>query len=217
MRPTIRATWTARSFWRACRRGCATGSRRRWPRSFSSRISFPEQYGRKAWFTNSLNYYLAALFFNAFPLPQREAGARQTLRYIGEVLESGFSVLIFPEGRRHATGEIDGFRPGIGMIASRLGVPVVPVRLEGLDKVLHPSWKMAKPGRVRVAFGAPMRLSATTTRRWRSRWRTRSRDCNRSGVGLRPDSECCAARPRSLLSLESCVSLCRSRCGTMFV
>jgi long-chain acyl-CoA synthetase len=120
---------------------------------------FPEQYGRKAWFTNSLNYYLAALFFNAFPLPQREAGARQTLRYIGEVLESGFSVLIFPEGRRTTAGEIDGFRPGIGMIASRLGVPVVPVRLEGLDKVLHPSWKMAKPGRVRVAFGPPLRLS----------------------------------------------------------
>ena len=34
-----------------------------------------------------------------------------------------------------------------------------PVRLEGLDKVLHPSWKMARPGRVRVAFGAPMHLS----------------------------------------------------------
>ena len=29
------------------------------------------------------------------------------------------------------------FRPGIGMIASRLGVPVVPVRLDGLDDVLH--------------------------------------------------------------------------------
>jgi long-chain acyl-CoA synthetase len=120
---------------------------------------FPEQYGRTAWFTNSLNYYLAALFFNAFPLPQREAGARQTLRYIGEVLESGFSVLIFPEGRRASAGEIDGFRPGIGMIASRLGVPVVPVRLDGLDKVLPPLWKMAQPGRVRVAFGQPMRLS----------------------------------------------------------
>jgi long-chain acyl-CoA synthetase len=120
---------------------------------------FPEQYGRKEWLTNSLNYYLAALFFNAFPLPQREAGARQTLRYIGEVLESGFSVLIFPEGHRTSGGEIDTFRPGIGMIASRLGVPVVPVRLEGLDQVLHPSWKMAKPGRVRVAFGAPLRLA----------------------------------------------------------
>jgi long-chain acyl-CoA synthetase len=120
---------------------------------------FPEQYGRAAWFTNSLNYYLSALFFNAFPLPQREAGTRQTLRYMGEVLESGYSVLIFPEGRRTESGEIDRFRPGIGMIASKLDVPVVPVRVDGLDRILHHTWKMAKPGRARVAFGAPIRLS----------------------------------------------------------
>jgi long-chain acyl-CoA synthetase len=119
---------------------------------------YPQQYSRREWVTNSLNYYLAALFFNAFPLPQREAGARQTLRYIGDVLADGFSILIFPEGKRTSTGEIDRFRPGIGMIAARLGVPIVPVRLEGLDRVLHPSARMARPGRVRVAFGAPMRL-----------------------------------------------------------
>ncbi len=119
---------------------------------------FPEQHRRAAWFTSSLNYYLSALFFNAFPLPQREAGARQTLRYIGEVLEDGFSVLIFPEGRRTDTGAIDRFRPGIGMIASRLKVPVVPVRIDGLDKVLHHTWRMARPGPVRIAFGPPMRL-----------------------------------------------------------
>jgi long-chain acyl-CoA synthetase len=119
---------------------------------------YPQQYSRGEWFTNTLNYYLAALFFNAFPLPQREAGARQTLRYIGSVLEDGFSVLIFPEGKRSETGEIDRFRPGIGMIASRLGVPVIPVRLDGLERVLRVGWKMARPGRVRVAFGAPMRL-----------------------------------------------------------
>ena len=119
---------------------------------------FPEQYGRAAWLTNSLNYYLASLVFNAFPLPQREAGARQTLRYIGEVLGEGFSVLIFPEGHRTEAGEIDRFRPGIGMIASRLGVPVVPVRIDGLEKVLHHTWRMARPGRVRVAFGAPLHL-----------------------------------------------------------
>jgi long-chain acyl-CoA synthetase len=119
---------------------------------------FPEQHSRRAWFTNSLNYYLAALFFNAFPLPQREAGARQTLRYIGELLEDGHSVLLYPEGRRTETGEIGHFRPGIGMIASKLHVPVVPVRIEGLDKVLHLTWRMAKPGRVTVHFGAPMRL-----------------------------------------------------------
>src|SRR5204862_5978784 len=120
---------------------------------------YPAQHRRLEWLTSSLNYYLAALFFNALPLPQREAGARQTLRYIGQVLGDGFSVLIFPEGHRTGEGEIDHFRPGIGMIASRLDVPVVPVRLVGLDRVLHPTWRMARPGRVRVMFGAPMRLT----------------------------------------------------------
>ena len=120
---------------------------------------FPAQHARVAWFTNSLNYYLAVLFFNAFPLPQREAGARQTLRYIGDLLADGTSVLIFPEGRRSETGAIDTFRPGIGMIGSRLGAAVVPVRIDGLQHVLGVGAHMARPGRVRVAFGRPLRLA----------------------------------------------------------
>jgi long-chain acyl-CoA synthetase len=120
---------------------------------------FPAQYGRLSWLTNSLNYYLAVLFFNAFPLPQREAGARQTLRYIGELLADQHSLLIFPEGKRSESGAIDAFRPGIGMIASKLGAAVVPVRIDGLQHVLGVGWHMASPGRVRVAFGAPLRLA----------------------------------------------------------
>jgi long-chain acyl-CoA synthetase len=119
----------------------------------------PSGYSRKAWLTNSLNYYLACQFFNAFPLPQREAGTRQTLRYIGEITSDAYSVLIFPEGRRNKLGEIDRFMPGVGMIGSRLHVPVVPVRIEGLDKVLDPTMKWPKRGPVRVAFGAPLRLT----------------------------------------------------------
>jgi long-chain acyl-CoA synthetase len=119
---------------------------------------FPQQYSRKAWFTNSLNYYLSSMFFNAFPLPQREAGTRQTLRYIGELIGEGYSVLIYPEGKRTDQGEINRFLPGVGMIASRLDIPVVPVRLEGLDEVLHQRWKFPKRGKARVAFGRPMSL-----------------------------------------------------------
>jgi long-chain acyl-CoA synthetase len=119
---------------------------------------FPEGHTWKQWFTNSVNYYLAAFYFNAFPLPQREAGARQTLTYVGDLVGDGWSILIFPEGERSATGDIKPFRGGIGMMASRLDIPVVPVRLDGVDRVLHMKSKMAKPGRVRVAFGAPMRL-----------------------------------------------------------
>jgi len=119
---------------------------------------YPEQFGRAAWFTNSLNYYLSTFFFNAFPLPQREAGTRQTLRYIGDLIAAGYSVLIFPEGRRTEAGEIGRFQPGIGMIASRLDVPVVPVRLEGLDRILHHTSRFPSIGRARCAFGAPMSL-----------------------------------------------------------
>src|SRR5262245_65876697 len=96
---------------------------------------FRRDYPLGARMTNGLNYYLASLFFNAFPLPQREAGAREALRYIGDLASDGWSVLIFPEGKRTMNGEINAFRPGIGMIGARLGLPVVPVRLEGLNRV----------------------------------------------------------------------------------
>ncbi len=119
---------------------------------------YPEQFGRSAYLKNSANYYLASLFFNAFPLPQRETGTRQTLRYIGELVGRGASILIFPEGRRAEGDEISKFQPGVAMIASRLGVPVVPVRLRGLDRILHPTWRFPKRGVAHVAFGPPMSL-----------------------------------------------------------
>jgi long-chain acyl-CoA synthetase len=122
---------------------------------------YPDQFNRRAYVTSSLNYYLASLFFNAFPLPQREAGTRQTLRYIGALLSSGFSVLIFPEGKRTDDGSIGRFQPGVGMAAARLQVPVVPVRLEGLDRILHHKWKFPRRGTARVAFGRPIRLEGT--------------------------------------------------------
>jgi long-chain acyl-CoA synthetase len=119
---------------------------------------YPEQFGRMAYLQNSTNYYLASLFFNAFPLPQRESGTRQTLRYIGELISQGYSILIYPEGRRTQKGEIARFQPGAAMIAARLEVPIVPVRLEGLDRILHQSWKFPKRGTARITFGAPISL-----------------------------------------------------------
>jgi 1-acyl-sn-glycerol-3-phosphate acyltransferase len=119
---------------------------------------FPAAYGGRDRFKQSLLYYLAAFYFNAFPLPQREAGARQTLQYIGELTGANWSILIFPEGARADSGHMLPFRGGIGMIGSRLEVPVVPVRIDGVDSVLHPTWRMARPASVRVSFGAPLRL-----------------------------------------------------------
>ena len=121
----------------------------------------PERHSAAERFTSSLNYFLASLVFNAFPLPQREAGARDALRYAGELASDGYCIVIFPEGVRTDAGEIHPFQPGVGMLASRLGIPVVPVKLEGLERVLHKSAKMATPGRAKVKFGKPLRLEGS--------------------------------------------------------
>lgn len=101
-------------------------------------------------------YYLVALCFNPFPLPQREAGSREALRYMGALASRGYSILIYPEGRRTDAGEIEPFRPGVGMMAARLDLAVIPIRLEGLDHVLHRSWNWPRRHRVRIAFGPPL-------------------------------------------------------------
>ena len=114
--------------------------------------------------TSGVNYYLSSLFFNVFPLPQREAGTRDAIRYLGQLLGQGRSVLIFPEGRRSDDGSIDTFQPGVGMIASRLRVAIIPVRIEGVDRILHHTWRMARPGRARVTFGDALYLEGESYR-----------------------------------------------------
>ena len=108
----------------------------------------------------SLQYYLGALSFNAFPLPQRQSGVGGAMRYAGELAASGWSILIFPEGEMTDQGEIKPFQPGVALMASRLSLPIVPVRLRGLDKVLHRKARWATPGSVQITFGPAIRLPA---------------------------------------------------------
>jgi len=128
-----------------------------WKEFFDAHFN-PERHTRPRWLSSSANYYLAALLFNGFPLSQHEAGLRETVRHIGDLVSEGWSVLIFPEGERTTTGQIGTFQPGVGMVGSRLRVPVVPIRLRGVDHVLPRYSRMIHPGPVEVAFGSPMEL-----------------------------------------------------------
>jgi long-chain acyl-CoA synthetase len=118
----------------------------------------PKSHSRLERWTDSLLYGLIAVLFNGFPIPQTEAGAGESIRYMGEMVEKGWSILIFPEGERSVTGEMGRFFPGVGMIASRLRLPVVPIRLRGGDRVLPRNAKWPHPGPVEVRFGAPIYL-----------------------------------------------------------
>jgi long-chain acyl-CoA synthetase len=128
-----------------------------WKEYFDAHFS-PKRHTWYERFRDSFIYWLVALFFNAFPIPQTETGARQSLRYIGDLIGDNWSVLFFPEGERTEAGEIKPFQPGIGLIAGRLGVPVVPIRLRGVEKILHRHAWWPRPGRVEIAFGPPLHL-----------------------------------------------------------
>ena len=131
---------------------------------------FPAGYTWRERFTNGLNYYLAAFYFNAFPLPQREAGARQTLQYIGELTGERWSILIFPEGLRSSTGDIKPFRGGIGMIGSRLDIPIVPVRIDDVDKLLPVGARSYDPAACAWHSARRFDCRDRTTRIWRLKW-----------------------------------------------
>ena len=131
-----------------------------WKEFFESHFH-PERHTKLQWLGNSFLYWLLALFFNAFPLPQTETGVGGSLRYLGDLISSGWSVVFFPEGGRTEAGEIQPFQSGIGLIASRLRVPVVPIRLRGVEKVLHRGRHFPTPGRIEITFGPPLELSGT--------------------------------------------------------
>jgi len=118
----------------------------------------PERYSTWRRFVSSASYFVAAMFFNGFPLSQQEAETRQTLRHIGDLVSDSWSILFFPEGGLSVTDQIKEFQPGAAMLAARLRLPVIPVRLRGLDRILPRGASMIHPGPASVAFGPPLRL-----------------------------------------------------------
>jgi long-chain acyl-CoA synthetase len=103
-------------------------------------------------------YVLVVTLFNVFALPQR-SGFRRSFAYAGEKVDRGYSILVFPEGRTTPDGLMKPFMGGIGLLASELGVPVVPVKIEGLYEIKQKRRYFARPGEITVTFGEPVRFS----------------------------------------------------------
>jgi long-chain acyl-CoA synthetase len=105
-------------------------------------------------------YLLACLLFNVYPLPQRSAAFRHTIRYTGELVGRGYSPLVFPEGRRTRDGRLLPFKPGATLLAAELRLPVVPVYIEGLLDIMPPESRWPRTGRASLSFGAVFRVDA---------------------------------------------------------
>jgi long-chain acyl-CoA synthetase len=93
--------------------------------------------------------------FNVFPLPRLQ-GFRESFAYAGEALDRDYSVLIFPEGTRSATGQIAPFRPGIGLLAVQAEVSVLPIALIGLEQISSRKTRWFRSGVLQIRIGEPV-------------------------------------------------------------
>jgi len=104
-----------------------------------------------------MKWALGVSLLNLFPLP-REAGFRRSFAYAGQAVDRGYSVLVFPEGRHTTDGVLLPFRAGIGLLVKNLGIPVLPMRIDGLFEVKQAERKFVAPWTVTVHIGKPVRF-----------------------------------------------------------
>ena len=105
--------------------------------------------------------FFAALISNGFQFSQTSS-LRSSLDYCGKLTAAGWSLLYFPEGIRSDDGKLGRFKPGVGLLATGLGVPVVPVHLKGTDSVVAKGGSRPQRGNIEVRFGQPLRFDSHT-------------------------------------------------------
>ncbi len=107
------------------------------------------------------SYFLTVALFNVFPLP-RQAGFRESFRFAGELVDRGYSIVIFPEGEITPDGAIHSFYAGVGLLVNNLRLPVLPMRIEGAYEIRKAGTRFNRPGRVRVYIGEPVEFPAAS-------------------------------------------------------
>jgi len=85
----------------------------------------------------------------------------EAFRLATRILEKGYVLLVFPEGTRSPTGELQEAKDGIAMLALRTGAQVVPVAINNTDAVWKKGRLLPSPfprQTVRVRIGDPFRV-----------------------------------------------------------
>ena len=91
--------------------------------------------------------------------------AQDTLEAALALLQAGNLFGIYPEGTRSPDGRLYRGRPGVGWLALKSGLPVIPVAMFGTRRVLPPGRVVPRPGRIEIRIGAPLKFPARRSRR----------------------------------------------------
>jgi long-chain acyl-CoA synthetase len=89
-------------------------------------------------------------------LPIEPARAARTSLALGAiVLNDGKNLVWFPEGGISRSGEIQEFKPGIGLLLDRFPRAVLPVKIQGTREALPPGRKLPRLSPVAIVIGKP--------------------------------------------------------------
>jgi len=114
---------------------------------------------RDYFFDSPVKSWLFSTCLNVLPI-ERDEISLAGLRKIRSILSRGEPILIFPEGTRSRTGELQGFKPGIGLIAYDTHAPILPAFVEGTHAALPPGRALPRRNRITVTFGPPIGMEA---------------------------------------------------------
>jgi 1-acyl-sn-glycerol-3-phosphate acyltransferase len=85
--------------------------------------------------------------------------AMASIRRAEQLIQAGYSFLVFPEGTRSPDGRLQPFKKGSFVMAVEAGVPVVPVACVGVQRVMPRKSVRMHPAEVIVRFGKPIDVS----------------------------------------------------------
>lgn len=91
-------------------------------------------------------------FTNVVPM-DRTGSLRKSLRWAGHFLDQGHNLLIFPEGTRSISGEIQDFKPTLGYLAINHKVGILPIYLGGTYESLPKGTVIPKSRELEVIIG----------------------------------------------------------------
>jgi 1-acyl-sn-glycerol-3-phosphate acyltransferase len=92
-------------------------------------------------------------------LPLDRDGDITTLKTVVKLIKSGRSIILFPEGTRSKDAELQPARPGVGFIAAKTNVPILPAYIEGSYECMPAGTESVKKGgRINVFIGKPLRF-----------------------------------------------------------
>ncbi len=129
------------------------------PHSFRKRLAIAaaasDIYG------NRVRGLVASVLGNGFPFNKQGSGVRESLETVAQMLEDGWHVLIFPEGKLTELGPMQPFKSGAGLLAVETGAPVVPMRIDVIRRGFREGgWFPTPRGKVEVHIGPVVQLGA---------------------------------------------------------